>query len=188
MRKGKGGRGIHRAEPVRAASPECGYGWAEGARMARRSLELPRAPDRDRGHAGHSAEVCIRGEDAEAVPDTKGGQQRIDGPGLDPPLPTSVPKDCRLHVIITVWMQEGECVETAQDSIPGPGTGEALQDLLKDQSRRNHQLAGFEGLPKGPYLGQVGRGIPAESQGPHACVHQKAHGFGRSVPLDRSPL
>jgi hypothetical protein len=85
--------------------------------------------------------------------ETEGRKERIDGPNLDPPSATLVPEGRRVDMVAAVRDEEGKGVEAVQDSLPGSGPGKPLQNLLKNQSRGDHHLAGFQSLSEGSYLG-----------------------------------
>ncbi len=101
----------------------------------------------------------------------KGCQECVDGPYLDSLPPALIPETRRLDMIGAVRVKEWEGVEPVQDAFPSFGSGESLEKFLKDQSRRDHQLARFQGISQGSHLGLISRTVSPQSQGPHAGVH-----------------
>ena len=65
------------------------------------------------------------------------GEQRIDGPELQPSSSADIPEVCRFDMIAPVWHDQWQCRKSSDDLVTCTGSRESLQQLLEDQAGRN---------------------------------------------------
>jgi hypothetical protein len=90
--------------------------------------------------------VLIGAEKCQNVPDAKLRNQRIDCPNLDSCSTTPVSQRRSLDVIISVRSQERHCGKPLENLGACLGPGEALQQLLQNESSCENGLASAKGV------------------------------------------
>ena len=126
-------------------------------------------------------EVLIRAQQNNIVPDAELGDERIDCADLHPRPAACVSKACRGDMVITVWLDQCERGEALHDLLARPGTREALQQFLQDQSGGDDDVRTGERLSECPHLGFFNLDIASERQRPDARIDQERHLRERSA-------
>ena len=85
--------------------------------------------------------------------DAQLGEQRVDRANLQARATASVAQFGSINVVLPVWRQEWQSGKSFYDILAGTGSGESLQQFLKDQPGGNNRLAALQGMPQGNDFG-----------------------------------
>ena len=108
------------------------------------------------------------------------GDQGIDRSDLNAGPATPVPKLRRGNVIIAIGLKKRKCGK-ALDNLRGRlGSGEALQQFLKNESRRYHDIRAEQRLLQDFNLGFRDRSVTTKGERPHARIDKQGHDRPRS--------
>ena len=144
----------------------------------------PVASERNQGQgaeASHPVKGAVGREHFESVTDAKLSEKDINRPDLEPLSTTGVPELCRFNVIRTLGDDEGKKRESLDDPVSCFRTAKALEELLKDQARREEKLARLDCLPQEFDLGGGRPLISSQSERPDTCVHEYVQRLRRSA-------
>lgn len=128
-------------------------------------------------------EVFICSEKRQIVPDGQLCKQRINGADLDSRFPTCIAQARGTDVIVPIWLKQRQGCKAFDDPGLRLRTREPLQELLKNQPCRDHNVRSEQGIFEFLHLGFRGLNIAPKRQGPNACINEQRH-FWR----DRSDL
>lgn len=131
--------------------------------------------------SGDHREVAIGRQHRQVVAKAKLRQQRIDRADLHARAPAYIAQFGRRDVVLPCrydqW-QRGKAVEKAR---PVARPGEALQQFLEHQPRRDQRLVGLDGADQRAHFAGRGRCIATQRQRPDAGVDKEAHSRDRSA-------
>jgi hypothetical protein len=130
---------------------------------------------------GDIAKVSVGRQHREVVADTKLRQKRIDRAGLNAAPSTFVFQFGRLHMVAPVGHQQRQRGEPIEDLRSVPRSGEALQNLLRNEAGGYEFFPGFYGADQLAAFVGCGGAITPESQRPDAGLDKQAQRRDRSA-------
>lgn len=109
------------------------------------------------------------------MPDRELCKQCINGAELNACLTTGISQGRGTHMIISVGLKQGQGGEAFDDLSLGFGPRESLQQLLKDQAGRDHDVRTEQGVLEFLHLGLRSFNIPAQGQRPNTGINEQRH-------------
>ena len=107
-------------------------------------------------------EVRISRQHSQFVTYTELRQQRVNCSKLDTFLPALVAERRGRHVIFAIRHDQWDRRKSINDLLLSLGTGESLQQFLKNQPGRHQSLTGLQGADQCAHHWSVGRLIPPQ--------------------------
>jgi hypothetical protein len=157
---------------------DAGYLPAPG--LAREYLPS-RLPQPQRAMRGDPHEVFIGRQQRQRVTHAQLSEQSVDRADLHTSPATPVAQFGSVDMILPVRIEKGQCGEPLDEVFARTRAGETLQQLLKDQSRRDQNFAVLEGPAQCRDFRGGRHHIPAKGQRPDAGIDEQDHRRERSA-------
>lgn len=131
--------------------------------------------------AGDVLEVLISAEERQAVAHTEFRYERINCTDLDSGASARVAQRCSLDVVVPVRNQKRHSGKALENLCTCLRSGEALQQLLENESGSENSFASGKGLSQSGNMRACLRRVPPKRQRPHTGVDEQAHLRERSA-------
>ena len=130
---------------------------------------------------GRMGEVFVGGQHGQLVTTTQLDQQRIDRSDLNARPTAGVSNLSGCDVVLPVRLNHGQRAKPLDDRGGSLWSGEALQEFLQHQTRRDDGLWAEQRLVQGTDSGLGTSSIAPQRQRPDARVHQQGQRLLRSA-------